>query len=104
LNTKDNLRKFDAKSYEAIFVGYSNTSKAYGVFNRSTLTIKSMHIKLEEFNTLVKIILEIDSLGEDMEKLTLKDLPLQENDKSKDDEHGEAQDVKVEPTQSLSKN
>ena len=63
-----------------------------------------MHIKLEEFNTLVKNILEIDSLGEDMEKLTLKDLPLQENDKSKDDEHGEAQDVKVEPTQSLSKN
>ena len=103
MNTKDNLRKFDAKSYEAIFAGYSNTSKAYGVFNRSTLTIKSMHIKLEEFNTLVKNILEIDSLGEDMEKLTLKDLPLQENDKSKDDEHGEVQEVKVKPTQPLSK-
>ena len=29
LNTKDNLGKFDAKSYEAIFVGYSNTSKVY---------------------------------------------------------------------------
>ena len=28
LNTKDNLGKFDAKSYEAIFFGYSNTSKA----------------------------------------------------------------------------
>ena len=40
LNTKDNLGKFDTKSYEAIFVGYSNTSNAYRVFNRSTLTIE----------------------------------------------------------------
>ena len=46
LNTKDNLRKFDVKSYEIIFVGYSNTSKAYRAFNRSTLTVEeSIHIK-----------------------------------------------------------
>jgi len=48
LNTKDNLENFDAKSYEAIFVGYLNTSKAYRVFNRSILTIKeSIHVKFE---------------------------------------------------------
>jgi len=38
-----------------------------------------------------------------MEKITLKDSPLQENDKSKDDEHGEAQDVEVEQIQPLPK-
>ena len=48
LTTKDNLEKFNAKSYEAIFVGYLNTSKAYRVFNRSILTIKeSIHVKFE---------------------------------------------------------
>ena len=34
---------------EAIFVGYSNTSKAYRVFNKSSLTIEeSIHVKFEE--------------------------------------------------------
>ena len=69
--------------------------KAQRVFNRSTLTIEeSMHIKFKESNALVKNVIEIDCLGEDMEKITLKDSPLQENDKPKD-EHGEAQDVEV---------
>jgi len=69
LNTKDNLGKFDPKSFEAIFVGYSNTSKTYRVFNKSTLTIEeSMHVKFEESNSLVKNVVEIDSLGENFEK------------------------------------
>jgi len=38
LNTKDNLGKFDAKSDEGIFLGYSTISKAYRVFNRRTST------------------------------------------------------------------
>ena len=89
LNTKDNLGKFDTKSYEAIFVGYPNSSKTYRVFNRCTLTIEqSIHVKFEESNTFVKNVVEIDSLGEDMEKIYLKDSPIQE-DKPKDDEHGE---------------
>jgi len=76
LNTKDKLGKFDAKSYEAIFVGYSNTSKAYRVINRSTLTVEeSIHVKFEESNAFVKNVVEIDSLGDDMEKITLKDPP-----------------------------
>jgi len=104
LNTKDNLGKFDVKSYEVIFVGYSNTNKAYRVFNRSTLTIEeSMHVKFEESNTLMKNVVEIDSLGEDMEKISLKDSPLQEVEKPKDDEYDEVQEVKVEPTQPLLK-
>jgi len=77
LNTKDNLGKFDVKSYEAIFVGYSNSSKAYRVFNRSTLTIEeSMHVKFEKSNAFVKNIVKIDFLDEDREKISLKDSPM----------------------------
>ena len=68
------------------------------VFNRSTLTIEeSMHVKFEKSNAFVKNVVEIDSLGEDMEKTSLKDSPLQE-DKPKDDEQGEVQNVEMEPT------
>ena len=50
---KDNLGKFDAKSYGVIFVRYSKTSKAYRVFNRSTLTIEEfIHVKFEELMLL----------------------------------------------------
>ena len=41
-----------------------------------------MHVKFEESNAFVKNVVEINSLGEDMEKITLKDSPISE-DKSK---------------------
>ena len=89
LNTKGNLGKFDPKSFEAIFVTYSNTSKAYRVFNRSIFTIEEfIHVKFEKSNAFVKNVVKIDFLGEDMKKISLKDSPMQE-DKPKDDEHGE---------------
>jgi len=49
----------------------------------------------------VKSIVEIDSLGEDIEKISLKDSPMQE-DKPNDNEHGEVKED-VEPTQPLPK-
>ena len=71
LNTKNNLGKFGAKPYEAILNGYTNTRKAYTVFNRSILIIeKSMHVNFEESNALVKNVVEIDFLGKDMEKIS----------------------------------
>ena len=36
LNDRENLGKFDAKSDEGIFLGYSTTSRAYRVFNKRT--------------------------------------------------------------------
>jgi len=55
--------------------------------------------------TLVKNVIEIDSLGEDIKKISLKDSSAQEDeDKSKNNTNGEIQDVKVEPTQPLPKN
>ncbi|GMI75421.1 hypothetical protein HRI_001211400 [Hibiscus trionum] len=46
---KDNLGKFDAKSDEAIFIGYSLTSKAYRVFNKRTLVVEeSIHVVFDD--------------------------------------------------------
>ena len=74
LNTKGNLGKFDLKYFETIFVRYLNTSMVYRVFNRLTLIIEeSMHVNFEESNSLVKNIVEIDSFGENFEKIFLKD-------------------------------
>ena len=43
------MKKFDAKSDEAIFLGYSTSSKAYRVFNKKTLTIEeSIHVTFNE--------------------------------------------------------
>ena len=50
-NGKDNLGKFDSKSDEAIFLGYSMTSKAFRVFNKRTLVVEeSVHVVFDEFN------------------------------------------------------
>ena len=39
LNDWENLGKFNAKSDEAIFLGYSTTSQAYRVYNKRTKTV-----------------------------------------------------------------
>nr|GEV91430.1 retrotransposon protein [Tanacetum cinerariifolium] len=40
VNTKVHLTKFDPQSYEGVFLGYSQTSKAYIVLNKETLRIE----------------------------------------------------------------
>ena len=43
------LKKFDAKAQRGIFLGYSERSKAYRVYNSETLCVEeSMHVKLDE--------------------------------------------------------
>ena len=50
-NNKENLGKFDARSDEEIFLGYSITSKAYRVFNKKTLVVEeSIHVTIDESN------------------------------------------------------
>jgi len=54
-NGKTNLSKFDPRSDEAVFVGYSNHSKAYKVFNKRTLCIEeSVHVVFDEDNMFEK--------------------------------------------------
>ena len=51
LNTKENLCKFDTKSEVGIFLGYSNSSKAYRVYNKRILVVEeSMYITFDESN------------------------------------------------------
>ena len=48
-NDKDNLGKFDAKSDEGIFLGYSSQSKAYKVMNKRTNRVEeSVHVVFNE--------------------------------------------------------
>ncbi|KAJ9552544.1 LOW QUALITY PROTEIN: hypothetical protein OSB04_016589 [Centaurea solstitialis] len=49
LNNKDNLGKFDSKSDDGIFLGYSSISKTYRVFNKQRQTIEeTIHVKFDE--------------------------------------------------------
>nr|GEW37282.1 hypothetical protein [Tanacetum cinerariifolium] len=49
LNTLDHLSKFDGKSDEGFFVGYSMNSKAFRVFNSRTKTVEeNVHIRFSE--------------------------------------------------------
>ncbi|GJX19093.1 retrovirus-related pol polyprotein from transposon TNT 1-94 [Tanacetum coccineum] len=49
LNTKDYLTKFDPKSYECVFLGYSQNSKAYIILNKHTRKIEeSLNVTFNE--------------------------------------------------------
>ncbi|GKF45530.1 retrovirus-related pol polyprotein from transposon TNT 1-94, partial [Tanacetum coccineum] len=49
LNTLDHLGKFDGKTDEGFFVGYSTNSKAYMVFNnRIRIVEENLHVKFSE--------------------------------------------------------
>src|ERR1051325_3593960 len=48
-NGKENLGKFDAKADEGIFLGYSQSSKEYIVYNKRLLTVEeSVHVSFDE--------------------------------------------------------
>ena len=55
-----NLGKFDSKSLEGIFVGYSTTSRAYRVYlTQSKTIVESIHVKFDEStNVVVERVLE----------------------------------------------
>ncbi|GJR77583.1 retrovirus-related pol polyprotein from transposon TNT 1-94 [Tanacetum coccineum] len=49
LNTKYYLTKFDPKSYEGVFLGYSQNSKAYIILNKHTRKVKeSLNVTFDE--------------------------------------------------------
>ena len=48
-NTYENLDKFDPRSDEGIFVGYSTHSKAYRIYNKRTSMIEeSLHVSFNK--------------------------------------------------------
>ena len=64
-NGKKTLGKFDAKSDEGIFLGYSSISKAYRVFNKRLEKVEeSIHVIFDETNRYVSSVDDDDvSLG-----------------------------------------
>ena len=80
LNDWENLGKFDAKSDEGIFLGYSTTSRAYRVFNKRTKTVmESINVEIDDAITKVEMV-------DDGEGLSSKEPTVEV----------EAQDIKVE--------
>ena len=54
----------DAKSDEAIFMGYALHSKAYRVFNKSSLIVEeSMHVIFYETNATPRKVVDSDDVG-----------------------------------------
>ncbi|KAH9651322.1 Integrase catalytic domain-containing protein [Citrus sinensis] len=84
LNTKDNLGKFDPKSDVGIFLGYSNSSKAYRVYNKRTLVVEeSMHVTFNESNpsSTEKVVVDDDAEEQQQEEEA-------SNDNQEDAPHG----------------
>jgi len=49
LRDRENLGKFDSKSDEGIFLGYSTNSRAYRVFNKRTETVmESINVVIDD--------------------------------------------------------
>ncbi|KAL3510114.1 hypothetical protein ACH5RR_029515 [Cinchona calisaya] len=75
LKIKENLGKFDKKSDEGIFLGYSSDKKAYRVYNRRTLLIEEVvHVTFDESNDVIsKNLCEDEDTGilKELEKLDI---------------------------------
>ncbi|GJW87279.1 putative ribonuclease H-like domain-containing protein [Tanacetum coccineum] len=72
LNTLENLGKFDGKSDESFFVGYSLSSKAFRVYNTRTRRVEeNLHIEFLENKPMIegngpKWLFDIDCLTQSM--------------------------------------
>ena len=81
-NGKDNLGKFDAKSDEGIFLGYSLHSKAYRIYNKRTMTIEeSIHVSFDESNAILPRKDFLDDISD-----SLEDTHIHGNDSKEKDE------------------
>ena len=64
MNTRESLDKFNPKSNVGILFGYSNTSKAYRVYNKRALVVEeSMHVTFDESNppSMKKVVVNNDA-------------------------------------------
>ena len=91
LSTKDHLGKFDPKSDVGIFFRYSNSSKAYRVYNKRALVVEeSMHVIFDESNpsSAEKGVVNDDAYGELQEESSKdkQEIALQENQEDRQEE------------------
>ncbi|GJV34713.1 retrovirus-related pol polyprotein from transposon TNT 1-94 [Tanacetum coccineum] len=92
LNTKDYLTKFDPKSYEGVFLRYSQNSKAYVVLNKHTMKVEeSLNVTFNESPHPTKLSpLVDDDVGE---KETIKKNTKVINNNNKEDESIEVDEI-----------
>ncbi|GJS43957.1 retrovirus-related pol polyprotein from transposon TNT 1-94 [Tanacetum coccineum] len=81
LNTKDYLTKFERKSYESVFLGYSQNSKAYIILNKHTRKIKeSLNITFDETPPPSKTSPLVDNVLDEEEAIKVAKKKILEND------------------------
>ena len=86
-NNKDNPGKFDAKSDEDVFLGYSSYNKAYRIFNKRTLVVEeSIHVTFDEHNSLSRNVMsdDVDEVEQNLEKLGIQPSSNENPQKEKD--------------------
>ncbi|GJY13871.1 ribonuclease H-like domain-containing protein [Tanacetum coccineum] len=95
LNTLDSLGKFDGKSDEGFFVGYSLSSKAFRVYNTRTRRVEeNLHIGFLENKPMIegngpKWLFDIDSLTQSMNYVPVTADTSYFDSSTKDVENGE---------------
>ena len=100
LNKKDNLGKFDPKSDVGIFLGYSNSSKAYRVYNKRTLVVEeSMHVSFDESNpsSTEKVVVDNDA-DEELQKESSKDNQKHATSGNEEEQHEETSEEQNQGT------
>nr|GEY11863.1 retrovirus-related Pol polyprotein from transposon TNT 1-94 [Tanacetum cinerariifolium] len=81
LNTKDYLTKFDPKSYEVIFLGYSQNSKSHIILNKHTRKIKeSLNVTFDETPPPSKTSYLVDDDLDEEESIKVTEKKILEND------------------------
>ena len=76
LNDREQVGKFQAKSDQCVFLGYSTNSRAYKVYNLRTKTImKTINVVIDDFNELAWVSEEDKSVSliENVENQMQKD-------------------------------
>ncbi|GJU76959.1 retrovirus-related pol polyprotein from transposon TNT 1-94 [Tanacetum coccineum] len=81
LNTKDYLTKFDPKSYEGVFLGYSQNSKAYIILKKHTRKVEeSINVTFDETLPAFKTSPLVDDDLDEEEAIKVTEKKNQEND------------------------
>nr|GEY02453.1 hypothetical protein [Tanacetum cinerariifolium] len=81
LNTKDYLTKFDPKSYESVFLGYSQNSKGYIILNKHTRKIEeSLNMTFDETPPSFKTSPLVDNNLDEEEAIKVNDRKNLKND------------------------
>ncbi|GJR59018.1 retrovirus-related pol polyprotein from transposon TNT 1-94 [Tanacetum coccineum] len=81
LNTKDYLTRFDPKSYEGVFLGYSQNSKAYIILNKHNRKIEeSLNVIFDETPPPSKTSPLVDDDLDEEEAIKVAEKKILEND------------------------